>query len=209
MTSSRFFADFLVRHSLQFFTVGMVVSVVAAGCTSTTVGGSRADASATEGGPCTPGQQVACTCDDGSSSTQVCADDGTGFGACAACPGAAADGGGEAGKVDGGKNDGGTASGGDSGSNACANICMAFCDTAYNCACTPCATTCTVDNTAPCVTYNTTTNPTYPVPTGHGWQRSSCGGKTPGGMSIAFGMPGHCAEVAGDATAASRYFCCP
>lgn len=54
-----------------------------------------------EGMACMPGEVVDCACTDGSSSTQVCEDDGSGYGACACDGGETSDSGESSGSTDG------------------------------------------------------------------------------------------------------------
>jgi hypothetical protein len=65
------------RTALLSFVIvaGIAVAAIvgAAGCSS-------------DGGTCTPGKQSTCGCPDGTKSSQVCKDDGSGFGPCLACP---------------------------------------------------------------------------------------------------------------------------
>jgi hypothetical protein len=91
------------RAALLSFVIvtGIAVAAIvgAAGCSS-------------EGGSCTPGKQSTCGCPDGTKSSQVCLDDGSGFGPCLACP---------------------TNGGGSSGCASYCNACLSQVDCATEC----------------------------------------------------------------------------
>jgi hypothetical protein len=67
---------------------------------------------------CTPGQQESCACTGTSTGVQVCASDGSGYGACTGCPGSGSSSGGGSGSSSGGSSGSGSGSGSGSSSGS-------------------------------------------------------------------------------------------